>query len=150
MQIQLLKLQEKSFYINNNKLVFPKVKMHNCHIIIDDKGELKDVYKKLHLFDVSIPEKNVNLRESDYVLGGSKIVKPINTPAGAIGLSIVSFFFIVYRNSYLYINAASLSLWGIWFLVEAKTSQWRESIQYFFVQLNKLHRKMYFETSTVN
>lgn len=69
--------------------------MHNCHVIIDNKGDIVDVYKKLHLFDVSIPEKNVHLRESDFIIGGSQIVKPINTPVGSMGLSIVSFLRVI-------------------------------------------------------
>lgn len=67
------------------------MKMHNCHLIIDNKGKIQSVYRKLHLFDVTIPEKNVYLRESDYIIGGTKIVKPVNSPAGFIGQEIVSF-----------------------------------------------------------
>lgn len=45
----------------------------------------------MHLFDVEIPEKNLNLKESTYVIRGENIVSPVTTPAGNLALSIVSF-----------------------------------------------------------
>lgn len=48
------------------------------------------MYRKLHLFDVSIPERNISLKESDNVIGGKEIVEPVQTPAGLVGLAIVS------------------------------------------------------------
>lgn len=50
------------------------------------------VYRKLHLYDVSIPEKHINLKESDMVESGAELVAPTKTPAGQLALSIVSFF----------------------------------------------------------
>ena len=44
----------------------------------------------MHLFDVKIPEKNVDLRESSTVKAGEEIVPPVPTPVGNIGLAIVS------------------------------------------------------------
>ncbi|KAH9628770.1 hypothetical protein HF086_005395 [Spodoptera exigua] len=38
-------------------------KVCNTHIIIDNKGTLVQAYRKLHLFDVEIPERNVRLKE---------------------------------------------------------------------------------------
>lgn len=49
------------------------------------------VYRKLHLYDVCIPEKNIDLKESDMVERGEEIVPPVATPAGQLALSIVSF-----------------------------------------------------------
>ncbi|XP_975421.2 nitrilase and fragile histidine triad fusion protein NitFhit isoform X1 [Tribolium castaneum] len=60
----------------------------NTHVLIDDEGEIKSVYKKLHLFDVSIPELNVNLRESDLNEAGRHLVPPVMTPAGPLALAI--------------------------------------------------------------
>lgn len=70
-----------------------KGKIFNSHVLIDDNGEIQSVYKKIHLFNVSIPEANVYLRESDTNDAGDYIVSPVNTPAGPLALSIVSFFF---------------------------------------------------------
>jgi hypothetical protein len=43
------------------------------------------------MFDVDIPEKNTRIMESDYVLPGQRLVAPVETPVGKVGLAIVSF-----------------------------------------------------------
>ncbi|WKY05618.1 hypothetical protein Q1695_006096 [Nippostrongylus brasiliensis] len=45
----------------------------NSHIVIDEEGETRAVYNKLHLFDLEIP---------------GKMVPPVDTPIGRLGLSI--------------------------------------------------------------
>nr|CAI5822479.1 unnamed protein product [Callosobruchus analis] len=65
--------------------------IYNSHVLLDCSGEIKSVYRKVHLFDVAIPEKNIYLRESDLNVGGTQIFPPSETPAGLIGLAIVSF-----------------------------------------------------------
>lgn len=65
--------------------------MHVTHLLIDNEGEIKNVYRKLHLFDVAIPESNLYLRESEYVVRGREILKPVTTPAGLLASSVVSF-----------------------------------------------------------
>ena len=61
-------------------------KIFNTHVIIDDKGHLKAHYHKIHLFDVSIPNK-VNLQESKTTSPGTKLVL-CDSPIGKLGLSI--------------------------------------------------------------
>ncbi|RZF34534.1 hypothetical protein LSTR_LSTR013248 [Laodelphax striatellus] len=63
-------------------------KVHNSHVLINEMGELVAVYRKLHLFDVEIPEKQVCIKESDFVEKGREIVRPVPTPAGKLGLAI--------------------------------------------------------------
>ncbi|KAM3956256.1 LOW QUALITY PROTEIN: ntrilase and fragile histidine triad fusion protein NitFhit [Aphomia sociella] len=63
-------------------------KMFNTHIIINDKGDIVQTYRKLHLFDVEIPEKNVRLKESDFSNAGSHVVTPVESPVGKIGMAI--------------------------------------------------------------
>ncbi|KAL7631924.1 UNVERIFIED_CONTAM: hypothetical protein RMT77_017755 [Armadillidium vulgare] len=63
-------------------------KISNTHLIIDNEGNIKGKYEKTHLFDVHIPEQNVDLRESKYVEEGMHIHKPVSTPCGLVGLGI--------------------------------------------------------------
>ena len=61
-------------------------KIYNTHVIINDKGQIKSYYHKIHLFDVSIPNK-VNLQESKTTSPGNKLVV-CDSPIGKLGLSI--------------------------------------------------------------
>ncbi|XP_077294894.1 ntrilase and fragile histidine triad fusion protein NitFhit isoform X2 [Arctopsyche grandis] len=63
-------------------------KVFNTHVIINNIGDIVQTYRKLHLFDVEIPEKNVRLKESDYANGGHHLVLPIQSPVGNIGMAI--------------------------------------------------------------
>jgi len=63
--------------------------VYNTHLIVDPDGNIAGAYRKMHLFDVDIPDK-VRLCESDYTLAGNEISKVVATPAGNIGLSTVS------------------------------------------------------------
>jgi deaminated glutathione amidase len=49
------------------------MRVYNTHVILDDHGEVKAIYRKIHLFDVSIPGK-VQLRESATTAPGTKLV----------------------------------------------------------------------------
>lgn len=63
--------------------------IYNSHIVINSDGEIVEIYRKLHMFDVDTPE--FRFRESDVVKPGDEIVLPIKTPIGELGLQIVSF-----------------------------------------------------------
>ena len=67
--------------------------MYNSHVIISSTGEIVGAYDKTHLFDVELPEKNIKLKESDYVEKGGSIVEPVNSPIGKIGLGIVRIYY---------------------------------------------------------
>lgn len=60
---------------------------YNTHLIIDDEGKTRALYQKLHLFDVDIPGK-VRLMESEFSHAGDKLVRPVQTPIGSVGLGI--------------------------------------------------------------
>lgn len=48
-------------------------RVYNTHVILDDQGQVKAIYRKVHLFDVSIPGK-VQLRESATTAPGTELV----------------------------------------------------------------------------
>ncbi|ENN74375.1 hypothetical protein YQE_09032, partial [Dendroctonus ponderosae] len=54
----------------------------NSHVLINHEGTILGQYRKIHLFDVSIPDKNIHLKESDAITAGSSILPPCSTPAG--------------------------------------------------------------------
>ncbi len=62
-------------------------KAFNAHILIDNKGNIVSVYRKVHLFNLEIPGV-VRLVESEFSSPGDRVVKPVETPAGKIGLGI--------------------------------------------------------------
>lgn len=66
-------------------------KISNTHVVINNQGSVVASYRKIHLFDMENKETGVRLMESDYVVAGDKIVDPVDSPAGKLGLSIVSF-----------------------------------------------------------
>ncbi|EDV95650.1 GH15824 [Drosophila grimshawi] len=61
-------------------------KIYNAHVLLDDRGEVAGVYRKLHLFDAAT--KQFRLRESDTVAPGERLEAPVATPAGQVGLQI--------------------------------------------------------------
>src|SRR3954452_25357850 len=64
----------------------PGGKLRNRAFVIDDKGEIRATYDKLHLFDVDLPTGE-SWRESAAYEGGEGALV-VYTPAGPLGLSI--------------------------------------------------------------
>lgn len=62
-------------------------KILNAHIILDDLGDIRSIYHKLHLFNLDIPNV-VRLVESETYMAGHKLPEPVETPIGKIGLGI--------------------------------------------------------------
>jgi predicted amidohydrolase len=59
----------------------------NSSLLIDAGGKRVARYDKIHLFDVSIPGRNEQYRESNHVLPGHDPVTA-DTPVGKLGLSV--------------------------------------------------------------
>eukprot|EP00201_Polytomella_parva_P009042 CAMPEP_0175061092 /NCGR_PEP_ID=MMETSP0052_2-20121109/13395_1 /TAXON_ID=51329 ORGANISM="Polytomella parva, Strain SAG 63-3" /NCGR_SAMPLE_ID=MMETSP0052_2 /ASSEMBLY_ACC=CAM_ASM_000194 /LENGTH=222 /DNA_ID=CAMNT_0016326913 /DNA_START=399 /DNA_END=1067 /DNA_ORIENTATION=- len=61
--------------------------VYNTHVIVDSQGEIRSAYRKIHLFDVDVPN-GPSLRESRTTAPGSKLVTCRTTPLGTIGLTV--------------------------------------------------------------
>lgn len=59
----------------------------NASLLIDAQGRRVARYDKIHLFDVTIPGRDEQYRESRHVAPGRRIVVA-DTPAGRLGLSV--------------------------------------------------------------
>lgn len=86
------------------------MKVYNTQLLINNLGNIVSSYRKVHLFDARIPNAGADfsLNESDSITAGQMIIPPIHTPAGMLGMLIVSlinFNFFRYVNSlYFYIS----------------------------------------------
>lgn len=61
-------------------------RVYNTSVLIADNGDLLASYRKLKLFDVSLPE--VTIKESDTIAPGDVSPPVVETPIGRLGLTI--------------------------------------------------------------
>lgn len=61
-------------------------RLANRAFVIDDRGEIRARYDKLHLFDVDLPTGESWRESASYAPGAGAVV--VQTPVGALGLSI--------------------------------------------------------------
>jgi predicted amidohydrolase len=63
-------------------------RIHNTSVLIDPDGELKAIYRKIHLFDVDLRNNGGGAYvESNYVVAGEEVVVA-ETPFGGVGMSV--------------------------------------------------------------
>ena len=55
--------------------------------VVDDQGETRTIYRKIHLFDVDVPDSGQSYRESNSMYPGDEPAF-VETPAGIVGLTI--------------------------------------------------------------
>ena len=67
-----------SFYEKSTK----KNRVYDTSFVIDKSGKVISTYRKIHLYDA------LGFRESDKMVQGSKITKPVKTSIGKIGMMI--------------------------------------------------------------
>ncbi|GBF91685.1 nitrilase [Raphidocelis subcapitata] len=60
--------------------------LYNCHVVLDSTGATAATYRKIHLFDVDVPNGPV-LMESRTTAPGNKLVV-CDSPAGVLGLTV--------------------------------------------------------------
>lgn len=65
-------------------------------MVINNEGNIAETYHKMHLYDVEIPSKNIKAYESSLIKAGNKILPPVQTPVGNVGLAIVSYLKLKY------------------------------------------------------
>lgn len=61
-------------------------RLANRSFVIDDAGEIRATYDKMHLFDVDLPTGERWRESARYVAGNAAVVA--RTPAGALGLTV--------------------------------------------------------------
>jgi len=67
-----------SFYEKSKK----RNRVYDTAFVIDKSGKVISTYRKIHLYDA------LGFRESDKLISGSKIAKPVKTSIGKIGMMI--------------------------------------------------------------
>ena len=61
-------------------------KVFNTSVLIGADGAVSSVYRKMKLFDVELPE--LRIKESDTIEPGARLAPVVQTPLGALGLTI--------------------------------------------------------------
>ncbi|MDL2246418.1 carbon-nitrogen hydrolase family protein [Methanobrevibacter sp. OttesenSCG-928-K11] len=64
-----------------------KEKIYNTSFFFDDNGKIIAKHRKMHLFDIDIPEKGVHSKESEVITPGDKF-SVIDTKFGKIGMAL--------------------------------------------------------------
>ncbi len=87
-------------------------RVYGASPVYDDTGRRVAVYRKIHLFDVDLPDNQESYRESNSMYPGENIVTA-ETPAGVLGLTIC------YDVRFPELYRALLEAGATWFTVPA-------------------------------
>lgn len=105
---------------NKNKNEF---KVYDTAVIINNKGQITSVYRKLHLYNA------LGFRESDKLIQGNVIKKPVSTSVGNIGLMICYDIRFPEMSRILTVNGADiLVVPSAWVYGIMKEDHWRTMI----------------------
>ena len=95
----------------------------NVLLYIDHKGEIKNTYQKLHLFDVDI-KKGPILKESQSVQPGMELPKVIETPVGKLGPAICYDIRFPELSTYLRSHGAQMICYPSAFTMKTGEAHW--------------------------
>lgn len=105
---------------NKNK---NELKVYDTAVIINNKGQITSVYRKLHLYNA------LGFRESDKLIQGNVIEKPVSTSVGNIGLMICYDIRFPEMSRILTVNGADiLVVPSAWVYGIMKEDHWRTMI----------------------
>lgn len=105
---------------NKNK---NELKVYDTAVIINNKGQITSVYRKLHLYNA------LGFRESDKLIQGNAIEKPVSTSVGNIGLMICYDIRFPEMSRILTVNGADiLVVPSAWVYGIMKEDHWRTMI----------------------
>ena len=105
---------------NKNK---NELKVYDTAVIINNKGQITSVYRKLHLYNA------LGFRESDKLIQGNVIEKPVSTSVGKIGLMICYDIRFPEMSRILTVNGADiLVVPSAWVYGIMKEDHWRTMI----------------------
>ena len=62
-------------------------RVYGATVVVDDQGVQQAVYRKIHLFDVDLPDREESYRESHSMMPGDELAV-VETPVGMLGLTI--------------------------------------------------------------
>ncbi|ODQ50950.1 carbon-nitrogen hydrolase [Saitoella complicata NRRL Y-17804] len=62
-------------------------RVSNAHVWLYPDGDHTQIYRKLHLYDVDIPNGPI-IKESNSTVPGTKLIPPFETPVGKVGMAI--------------------------------------------------------------
>ena len=62
-------------------------RVYGASLVVDDQGVTRATYRKIHLFDVDLPDRDESYRESHSMYPGDEPLA-VKTPAGVIGVTI--------------------------------------------------------------
>ena len=105
---------------NKNK---NELKVYDTAVLINNKGQITSVYRKLHLYNA------LGFRESDKLIQGNVIEKPVSTSVGNIGLMICYDIRFPEMSRILTVNGADiLVVPSAWVYGIMKEDHWRTMI----------------------
>ncbi|KAF3433814.1 hypothetical protein FNV43_RR24917 [Rhamnella rubrinervis] len=60
--------------------------IYNTHVVVDDAGNIRSTYRKIHMFDVDVPGGS-SYKESSFTEAGNRVVA-VDSPVGRLGLTV--------------------------------------------------------------